>query len=120
MLSGAHMIIYSRRPAADRAFLRKVLKLPCVDAGDGWLIFGLPPAEVAVHPTRGRSKQELYLMTADIEHFTGSMKRQRIHCEPVRELGWGMLTYLKLPGGGKLGVYQPAHKRPRSMPASRR
>ncbi len=114
MLIGAHMIIYSRRPEADRAFLRRVLKLPFVDAGEGWLIFGLPPGEVAVHPTRGRSGQELYLMTDDIANFESRMKRGRHTCDPLPELGWGKLTYLTLPGGGKLGVYEPRHNRPKS------
>ncbi len=115
MINGAHSIIYSTRPEADRLFLRRVLKLPFVDVGEGWLIFGLPPAEVAVHPSGGRSRQELYLMCGDIRRFVASMKRHRVHCDPVQELDWGLLTYIKLPGGGKLGVYQPKHARPEPM-----
>lgn len=115
MLTGAHVIIYSRKPEADRAFLRKVLKLPFVDAGEGWLIFGLPPAEVAAHPTGGRSRQEFYLMVDDIAAFAARMKRGRVTCSPVKQLGWGQLTYIKLPGGGRLGVYEPAHKRPKPV-----
>ncbi len=118
MLIGAHAILYSKRPEADRAFLRGVLKLPSVDVGGGWLIFGLPPSEVAVHPAR-RAGQELYLMVADIDRFVAAMKRRRLRCDPVRELDWGRLSYLKLPGGGKLGVYQPRHARP-PRAASRR
>ena len=121
MLIGAHSIIYSPKPEADRAFLRRVLKLPSVDAGGGWLIFGLPPAEVAVHPSGKRGRQELFLMCDDIREFVSRLKRHRVPCSPVRELDWGLLAYLTLPGGGKLGVYQPKHKRPKPLrPSSRR
>ncbi len=111
MLIGAHAIIYSKRPGADRAFLKRILKLPSVDVGGGWLIFGLPPSEVAVHPA-GRARHELYLMVDDIQRFMSSMKRHKVRCDPVRGLAWGSLCYVKLPGGGKLGVYQPKHARP--------
>ena len=112
MLSGAHAIIYSKDPDADRAFLRDVLKLPHVDVGEGWLIFGLPPAEIAVHPAEQNDKQELYLMCDDIEAFVAAMAEHQIACQPVENLGWGLLTRLTLPGGGALGVYQPRHARP--------
>src|ERR1700688_1372181 len=101
MINGAHSIIYSTNPEADRAFLRDVLKLPAVDVGDGWLIFGLPPAEVAVHPSDKNDLQALYLMCDDIEAFVGEMKAHNIACDPVRDQGWGLLTQLTLPGGGK-------------------
>jgi hypothetical protein len=113
MLTGAHAILSSRKPKADRAFLRNVLKLPCVDAGGGWLIFGLPPSEVAVHPSSKNDVHELYLMCDDVEAFVRSMKQRRVACSPSRNLGWGVLTQVKLPGGGKLGVYEPLHARPR-------
>ncbi|HTD52731.1 MAG TPA: extradiol dioxygenase [Thermoanaerobaculia bacterium] len=116
MIIGAHSIIYSRRPEADRAFLLDVLCLPSVDVGGGWLIFGLPPAEVAVHPSDENDVHEFYLMCDDVEAFMDEMKAQQIECAPVQNLGWGMLTQLTLPGGGKLGVYQPRHARPQSMP----
>jgi hypothetical protein len=112
MINGAHSIIYSRHPEADRAFFRDVLQLPNVDVGDGWLIFGLPPAEVAVHPSQENDVQELYLMCQDIQAFVAAMKTRDIVCAPVRDEGWGLLTHLTLPGGGKLGVYEPRHERP--------
>jgi len=121
MIDGAHTIIYSKNPKADRAFLRDVLALPSVDVGDGWLIFGLPPAEVAVHPAKRNGPHELYLMCADIEAFVAAMRRRRIRCRAVKNQGWGLLTQITLPGGGKLGVYQPRHARPKPLrPPARR
>ena len=115
MITGAHSIIHSKNPEADRTFLRDVLKLTNVDVGHGWLIFGLPPAEVAVHPSEKNDLHEFYLMCDDVEAFAKEMKRNRVACGPVRDLGWGLLTQLALPGGGKLGVYQPRHPRPKAM-----
>jgi len=115
MIVGAHSIIYSKKPDADRAFLRDVLKLPNVDVGGGWLIFGLPPAEVAVHPGDKNDIHEFYLMVDDVEALIGEMKKRNIACGPVRNQGWGLLTQITLPGGGKLGVYQPRHARPKAM-----
>src|SRR5262245_5213513 len=112
MISGAHAIIYSRRPEADRAFLRDVIGLPNVDVGDGWLIFALPPSEIAVHPSGGTEQHELYFMCEDIIAFTSAMKARDIACDRVQDEGWGLLTHLSLPGGGRLGVYQPRHARP--------
>ena len=112
MISGAHSIIYSTNPEADRAFLRDVLKLTSVDAGGGWLIFGLPPAEVAVHPSGENDVHELYLMCDDIDALVTEMKKHGIACGPVQDEGWGLLTHVVLPGGGKLGVYQARHPRP--------
>jgi hypothetical protein len=115
MLIGSHSIIYSKNPEADREFLRDVLKLTHVDVGHGWLIFGLPPSEVAVHPGEKNNVHEFYLMCDDVEAFIAEMKSQKIVCGPVQNQGWGMLTQLTLPGGGKLGVYQPRHGRPKEM-----
>jgi hypothetical protein len=115
MITGAHSIIYSKNPEADRAFLRDVLRLPNVDVGDGWLIFGLPPAEVAVHPSGENNVHEFYLMCDDIEAFVAQMKKDGIACGPVDDQGWGLLSQLTLPGGGTLGVYQPRHARPEPM-----
>ena len=115
MLNGAHSIIYSTNAEADRAFLRDVLALPHVDVGHGWLIFGLPPAEVAVHPSEENNVHELYFMCDDVEAFVAKMKERGIACGDVQGMGWGMLTHVTLPGGGKLGVYQPRHARPPSM-----
>ena len=117
MIVGAHSIIYSRNPDADRALLKDVFKLPHVDVGGGWLIFGLPPAEVAVHPSENNDVHELYLMCEDIEAFAAEMRGQDIACGPVRNEGWGMLMQLQLPGGGKIGVYQPRHPRPKAVKA---
>jgi hypothetical protein len=113
MITGAHSIIYSRDPEADRGFLRDTLGLPSVDVGEGWLIFALPPAEVAVHPGEKNDVQELYLMAKDVHAFVAAMAKRGVACTPPRDLGWGVLTQVRLPGGGKLGVYEPRHARPR-------
>lgn len=115
MIIGAHSIIYSKNPEADRAFLRDVLRLTNVDIGHGWIIFGLPPAEVAVHPSDQNDLHEFYLMTDDIKAFVAQMKDNQIACGPVQDQGWGVLSQIALPGGGKLGVYQPRHARPKAM-----
>ena len=112
MLSGAHVIVYSRDAEADRAFFRDVLGLPSVDVGEGWLVFALPPAEVAFHPADESGTHELYLMCDDIEAFRASMRGRGVVCSPVSDRGWGLLTEVTLPGGGELGVYQPRHARP--------
>ena len=118
MIIGAHSIIYSMSPDADRAFLRDVLKLTNVDVGSGWLIFGLPPAEVAVHPSDKNDVHEFYLMCDDVKGFIAEMKKRSIVCGPVQDEGWGLLTQLTLPGGGKIGIYQPRHARPKPMSVS--
>src|SRR6185295_9479773 len=118
MIIGAHSIIYSTNPDSDRNFLRDVLKFPNVDVGEGWLIFGLPPAEVAVHPSEQNDVHEFYLMCDDVDAFIAEMKKRKVDCGPVHNQGWGLLTQVMLPGGGKLGVYQPRHARPKSMSAS--
>jgi hypothetical protein len=114
-LSGAHFILYSKKPEADRAFLRDFLGLPGVDAGGGWLIFGLPPAEVAVHPSRKNNVHELYLMCEDVRALVAALRARGVRCEAVRDRGWGLLTQVSLPGGGKLGIYEPRHARPKAM-----
>jgi len=120
MITGAHSIIYSKDPEADRAFLRDVLKLPHVDVGEGWLIFGLPPAEVAVHPSRKNDVHEFYLMCDDVQAFVKEMKKHKIACGEIASMGWGMLTQVTLPGGGKLGVYQPRHARPKAVKVAKK
>jgi hypothetical protein len=120
MINGAHALIYSRKPEADRDFLRDVLRLPHVDAGGGWLIFGLPPAEVAIHPHDRNNLHALYLMCADVEAFVAEMQARRLRCGPITDEGWGRLTELRLPGGGKIGVYEPRHPRPEPTPPARR
>jgi catechol 2,3-dioxygenase-like lactoylglutathione lyase family enzyme len=112
LLTGAHTVIYSTNPEADRAFLRDVLELPHVDVGHGWLIFGLPPSEVAVHPADTSGRHEFFLICDDVEAFVARMKGHDVTCGPIQDQGWGRLTQISLPGGGTLGVYQPRHARP--------
>jgi hypothetical protein len=116
MITGAHCLIYSTDSTKDRDFFRDVLKLSNVDLGEGWLIFGLPPAELAIHPSAQNDLHELYLMCDDINEFTHDMEKRKVGCTPVQNKGWGLLTHLTLPSGGKLGVYQPLHERPASTP----
>ncbi len=112
MINGAHAIVYSTTPEADRAFFRDVLKLPKVDVGGGWLIFALPPSELAVHPSEKNDVHELFLMCDDVNGFVAEMGRKRIACGPIQDQRWGLVTHITLPGGGRLGVYQPRHARP--------
>ena len=112
MINGAHIIIYSTDAEADRVFLKDVIGLAHVDVGDGWLIFALPPAEVAVHPGDKGDTHEMYFMCDDIAAFMAEMSARSIACSPPQNLGWGILTHVSLPGGGRLGVYQPRHARP--------
>ncbi|MEV6414854.1 extradiol dioxygenase [Kribbella sp. NPDC051718] len=111
MINGAHVIIYSQDAEADRNFLRDVLGYPHVDAGHGWLIFKLPPAEVAVHPADGAESHELFLMCDNLaETITALQERGVEFPEPPQEQRWGILTTIRLPGGGNLGLYQPHHE----------
>ncbi len=114
MLTGAHILIMSSNAAADSAFLRDVVSLPHVDAGEGFLIFGLPPAEVAMHEAEAGAagKHELFLMCADIHEFVSEMAKHSVTCDPVAERGWGTVSAFTLPSGQKLGVYQSHHARP--------
>ena len=116
MIIGAHSITYSTNPELDRALLRDVFKLPHVDVGHGWLIFGLPPAEVAVHPSEKNDVHEFYLMCDDVDAFVTEMRKRGLVCGPVHNEGWGLLR-VTLPGGGNLGVYQPRHARPKTVGA---
>jgi hypothetical protein len=110
VITGAHVIVYSTDAEADRAFFRDVLGYPHVDAGGGWLIFKLPPAEVAVHPATAGS-HELYLMCDDLDATVADLASQGVSCTPPTDEGWGILTTVRLPGGGDLGLYQPRHER---------
>ena len=112
MIQGAHVILYSKDPEADRAFFRDVLQYEWVDAGHGWLIFALPPAELAVHPSEENGAHELFLMCDDIQALIAEMKAKNVACSPVDEQRWGSITRVTLPGGGKLGIYQPKHASP--------
>ena len=119
MIIGAHAIIYSTDADADRAFLRDVLHFAHVDVGGGWLIFALPPSEVAVHPSGENDTHELYLMCDDVHALIAEMRAKNVACEPVSEQRWGSITKITLPGGGKLGVYQPKHPSPLDALASK-
>src|SRR3954468_9456304 len=110
MIRGAHVILYSTDPDADRAFLKELLELPAVDAGGGWLIFQLPPAEVAVHPADTSGATELYLVCDDVEATVADLTGRVVVIEgPISDQGWGRLVTITLPGGGRLGIYEPRH-----------
>ena len=113
MITGAHTILYTRDADADRAFLRDVLGFDSVDAGGGWLIFALPPAEVAVHPDDSGGRHELYLMCDDVHATVEELKGKGAEfAGEVTDAGWGLLTAIQLPGGGELGLYEPRHPVP--------
>ena len=112
MIVGAHTIINSVDPEADRAFFRDVLKFPNVDVGGGWLIFGLPPSEVVFHPAETNGKHEFYLMVTDVDAFVGNMAEHGVPCTAIHEEPWGRMLDITLPGGGAVGVYEPRHERP--------
>jgi len=114
MINGAHAIIFSSGADADRAFFKDVLGLRSVDAGGGWLIFALPAAELAVHPAEpGQAGQELYLLCDDIDRTIAALESKGVTVErPFHDEVWGRLTFITLPGGGKLGIYQPRHAQP--------
>ena len=110
LISGAHIIIYSRDAQADRTFLKNVLGLDSVDSGGGWLIFALPPAEVAIHPTEEKDHDQLYLLCEDIEATAQELERRGVPLKrPFDEARWGRVTEITLPGGGQIGLYQPKH-----------
>lgn len=112
MITGAHAVIYTNDVEADKAFFRDVLKLANIDVGHGWLIFKLPPSELAFHPAETSGRHELFLMCDDINAFIADVSEHGIACGEIQQTGWGILTSVTLPGGGKVGVYQPRHERP--------
>jgi len=109
MISGAHIVIYSKDAEADRAFFRDVLGFKSVDAGHGWLIFALPPAEAAFHPAADNGPHELYFMCDGLEAEMASFAKQGVKFSKVQEARWGSITRMRLPGGGEVGLYQPKH-----------
>ena len=109
MITGVHAIVFSPDAAKVREFFADVLNLPSADAGQGWLIFALPPAELAVHPADGGSRHELYLMCDDVNTTVEQLAAKGVSCGPVSDQGWGLLTSIRLPGGGELGLYEPRH-----------
>jgi hypothetical protein len=120
MIIGSHFLLYSEDAERDRAFLRDVLKFPCVDAGEGWLIFGLSPAEAGIHPLEGKPEKKrgearfldavFYLMSDDLDAEIASLKKQKVKCSKPETAPWGRVTTIPLPSGGKIGLYQPRHK----------
>lgn len=128
MIDGAHVVVYSTNAEADRAFFRDVLGFTSVDAGHGWLIFALPDAEAAFHPVQaqapappstgapaheaGTDRHELYLMCGDVHGEIAALRLKGVECTPVAEERWGSITRIPLPGGGRIGLYQPKHPRP--------
>jgi len=122
VINAAHVVIYTKDANADRAFFRDVLSFPWVDAGDGWLIFALPPAELGIHPTDEegspgsealKGHHQLYLMCDNVEATVKELKSKGVKfTQPVKEVGWGLLTALRLPGGGELYLYQAKHPSP--------
>ena len=109
MIFGSHVIIYSRDESADREFFRDVLGLSSVDVGHGWLIFALPPAELAVHPTTELPTSDLYLMCDDLDAEMQKLGAKGVDLSEVAEARWGSVTRIRLPGGGSVGLYQPRH-----------
>ena len=122
MINGAHFLLYTTDPDADRAFIRDVLEFRSVDVGDGWLIFALPASELAVHPSDGNFVQDhadhpllgaiLYLMCGDVRATVSWLKAKGVQCSELVEAGWGIKTTIPLPSGGEIGLYQPSHARP--------
>jgi len=112
MIYGTHVVIYSKNPEADRAFFRDVLNLPSLDAGHGWLIFTMPPLEAAFHDSENNDKHELYLMCDDIAATLRDLISKKVKVSEISEQRWGKLASLVLPGGGKIGIYEPTHPSP--------
>lgn len=119
MINGAHFLLYSKNPDADRAFLRDVLEFRSVDAGGGWLIFALPPSEIALHRLDEDAPQlnaegevvgaSIYLMCDDLDSTMNALESKNVLCSEVNEAPWGIVTTFRLPSGGEIGLYQPTH-----------
>jgi len=112
IIVGTHTIVFSTKAEEMRAFFRDILGLASVDAGEGWLIFALPPGELAVHPVMdegGPAVHELYLMCDDIEAAVSALRAKRVECSDIVDQGWGRLTALTLPDGNRMGLYEPRH-----------
>ncbi len=109
MMFGSHVVVYTSDADADRAFFRDVLGFPSVDAGHGWLIFALPPAEIAMHPAEASGAFEFYLTCDDLVAEMRDLRAKGVVCSEVEEARWGSITKITLPGGGEIGLYQPKH-----------
>jgi catechol 2,3-dioxygenase-like lactoylglutathione lyase family enzyme len=117
VINGTHVVIYTKDSEADRAFFRDTLKFPCVDAGHGWLIFAMPPLEAAFHDSEKHDSEkndqhELFLMCDDIRATLSDLKSKNVEVSEVSEQRWGKLATFTLPGGGKIGIYEPKHPSP--------
>jgi catechol 2,3-dioxygenase-like lactoylglutathione lyase family enzyme len=127
MISGAHVIVYTKDVEADRAFFRDVLGFKFVDAGHGWLIFALPPGEAAFHPSENSGPHELYFLCDNLKSEMAALTKKGVDCSEVHEERWGSITRIRLPGGGEIGLYQPKHptalglaSNPKTRPTKRR
>ena len=109
MIFGAHVVLYSNDPAADRAFFKDILGFASVDAGHGWLIFALPPAEAAVHSAEQHNRHELYFICDDLTAEISALAQKGVHCSEIQQARWGSITKFRLPGGSDVGLYQPRH-----------
>lgn len=119
MITGAHVLFYSTNPEADRAFVRDVLQLKGIDIGHGWMIFKLPPSELAVHPGDGEFAQRhaghvmpgalVYFMCDDLPATMADLAKKSVACTEVQTENWGIRTTIKMPSGGEIGLYQPTH-----------
>jgi hypothetical protein len=112
LITGAHIMIFTRDEDADRAFLRDVLEIPCIDSGGGWLIFKLPPAEMGVHGGENNDVHQLYFMCDNLDAAIASLAEKDVECAEPFAANWGRATSIPLPGGGKIGLYEPRHARP--------
>ncbi len=112
MINGAHIVIYTKDSEADRAFFRDVLEFPSVDAGHGWLIFAMPPLEAAFHDAENNDRHELYLMCDDLAATLKDLRSKKVKLSDVKEERWGKVASFILPGGGKIGLYEPKHASP--------
>ena len=115
MIIGAHVVLYSKDADADRAFFRDILRLECVDAGRGWLIFALPPAEAAFHPGEASGAHELFFMCDDLKLEMQALTEKQVQFSEVQQARWGSIVKMQLPGGGAISLYQPKH--PTALPA---
>ncbi|MBJ7607965.1 MAG: VOC family protein [Candidatus Dormibacteraeota bacterium] len=121
MINGAHVIVYSKDAEGLDAWFKDVLELPSVDVGDGWLIFALPPAEVAAHPTEEANHHELFLMCDDVHATVERLTEKGVEFSaPITDRGWGLLTSIRIPGGGEIGLYEPRHASPRWVGAAQK
>jgi catechol 2,3-dioxygenase-like lactoylglutathione lyase family enzyme len=116
MISGAHVIVYSKDAEADRTFFRDVLGFQSVDAGHGWLIFALPPGEAAFHPSDKNGPHELYFMCDNLKSEMAALAKKGVAYSKIHEERWGSITRLGLPGGGEIGLYQPKHPTALDLP----